>query len=383
MEHTINRPLTAGQRWVLALATLPMIGTGVAGGLGTYSNMTTAFGRSETALGIVAAGEGATFVLAVVMVALTMLGQSSPTPVRIGLWTLPVVASVTGAMVAPTVTEAVIFAVTPLAMCVSAEGVGLVARRIVVYRTGVDAEADRRNADTMRRLAYHRAASQNHPDEKVREKSERAAWKLAARVGVGDSMLGAGLVTVQRDRMTGAADDVLADMFTLRSVTATVTGVTPPVAAPSEPVKPVEVASSPAPTPQVSPGLAPVVPPIAPEAIKGPEPEAVTAPVTPVTAPVTAANEGETDTDEDADEAPAGPTLEELATVADVPVPVPGEALTDAQILVALRHLRHSVNPPMSYRRASVAFRAAGFVGSEARTRRAWSELEEQEADLF
>ena len=260
MEHTINRPLTTGQRWVLALATLPMIGTGVAGGIGTYSNMTTAFGRSETALGIVAAGEGATFVLAVVMVALTMLGQSSPAPVRIGLWTLPVVASVTGAMVAPNVTEAVIFAVTPLAMCVSAEGVGLVARRIVVYRTGVDAEADRRNADTMRRLAYHRAASQNHPDEKVRGKSERAAWKLAARVGVGDSMLGAGLVTVQRDRMTGAADDVLADMFTLRSVTATVTGVTPPVAAPSEPVKPAEVAFSPAQTPQVSPGPAPVAP---------------------------------------------------------------------------------------------------------------------------
>ncbi|WP_234376954.1 hypothetical protein [Streptomyces sp. TP-A0356] len=205
--------LTRGQAWILAAATLPMIGGGVAGAVGTYSNITSVFHRSATALGVVAAGEGATLVLALVLVGLTMLGQTAPAPVRLGLWLLPASASITGAIVAPHPTDAVIFAVTPLAMTVSAEGLGLLARRIVVHRTGVDMEAQRRNAETVQRLAYHRARAANHPSKGARWRSERASWRLAKRVGVGDAELGARLVEVQRDRLCDGADAALADMF--------------------------------------------------------------------------------------------------------------------------------------------------------------------------
>ncbi|MFJ2196005.1 hypothetical protein [Streptomyces violaceusniger] len=202
MNSPPERSLSRGQAYVLGAAAVPMVAFGGMGAWGTYSNITSVFHRSATALGVVAAGEGATLVLALVLVGLTMLGQSAPAAVRIGLWTLPAVASLTGAAVAKSVTEAVVFAVTPMAMCVSAEGMGLLARRIVVYRTGVDAEAQRRNAAVMQRLAYHRARAANHPDEKARNGSELESWKLAKKVGAGDALLGANLVDVQRERMT-------------------------------------------------------------------------------------------------------------------------------------------------------------------------------------
>jgi hypothetical protein len=76
-------------------------------------------------------------------------------------------------------------------------------------------------------------------------------------------------------------------------------------------------------------------------------------------------------------------TLAQLATVAGVPTPQPGEPLTDAQMDVVLRHLRYRNDPPMSYRKAGEAYRKAGFVGSEERVRRAWSALEaREEGDL-
>jgi hypothetical protein len=205
--------LTRGQIAVLTAATLPMVAFGGLGGWGTYANIVSVFDRSATALGVVAAGEGATLVLALVAVGLVMLGQSVPAPVRVGLWALPAVASATGAAVAETVTEAVVFAVTPMAMTVSAEGMGLLARRIVVFRTGVDAEAQRRNAATVQRLAYHRARAANHPSSRSRWLSERASWRLARRVGVGDAQLGARLVEVQRDRLTEGANAALSGMF--------------------------------------------------------------------------------------------------------------------------------------------------------------------------
>ncbi|WP_326658770.1 hypothetical protein [Streptomyces canus] len=68
-------------------------------------------------------------------------------------------------------------------------------------------------------------------------------------------------------------------------------------------------------------------------------------------------------------------TLAQLATVAGVPTPQPGEPLTDAQLDVVLRHLRYREDPPPSYRKAGEAYRKAGFVGSEERVRRAWSAL--------
>ncbi|MGW5479688.1 hypothetical protein [Streptomyces sp. NPDC004008] len=351
MNSIPERSLSRGQACVLGAAAVPMVAFGGLGAVGTYSNITSVFHRSATALGVVAAGEGATLVLALVLVGLTMLGQSSPAAVRIGLWTLPAVASLTGAAVAKTTTEAVVFAVTPMAMCVSAEGMGLLARRIVVYRTGVDAEAQRRNAAVMQRLAYHRARAANHPEEKARNKSELASWKLAEKVGAGDALLGAHLVDVQRERMTAGADAALAGMFAL-PVTAPAPGATP---APETP------AVEPADEEGVTPGVTEEDTQVTPEF------ETVPAgPVTPVTPAVT-----------------PPVTLDEIAAVAGVPTPVTGEPLTDDQLVVVLRHLRYSDDPPLSYRQAVAAFREGGFVGGEQRVRRAWGSLmshEESEA---
>lgn len=232
------KTLTRGQKTVLAAATLPMIGAGGLGAWGTYANITSVFHRSATALGVVAAGEGATLVLALVLVGLTMLGQPSPLAVRAGLWLLPAAASITGILVAPGVKDAIVFAVTPMAMTVSAEGLGLLARRIVVHTTGVDVEAQRRNAATLRRIAYHRARAERHPDKKVRKASALKAWKLMSHVGADDTVLGSGLVGVQRQRITEGADDALADMLTGRPALPELPPAQPPVSPEPEPDEP-------------------------------------------------------------------------------------------------------------------------------------------------
>ncbi|MGW8357676.1 hypothetical protein [Streptomyces wedmorensis] len=74
---------------------------------------------------------------------------------------------------------------------------------------------------------------------------------------------------------------------------------------------------------------------------------------------------------------PAAPQvdLSDLAAVAGVEMPVPGEALTDAQMAVVLRHLRYHDDPPLSYRQAREQYRSAGYVGSEERVRRVWGEV--------
>lgn len=71
--------------------------------------------------------------------------------------------------------------------------------------------------------------------------------------------------------------------------------------------------------------------------------------------------------------------LTDLAIVAGVPTPVPGEPLTDDQMAVVLRHLRYSDDPPLSYRQAREQYRAAGYIGSEERVRRVWSDVIAQE----
>ena len=217
-----GRPLTRAQSIILGTAGVAMVGIGVVGAVGTYTNLTTRF-PGPTALGFVAAGEGATVILALAYVGLTMLGQSSPAAVRLGLWLLPSLASGTGATVAHSVRDAVVYAVTPVAMCVAAEGAGLLARRIVVRTTGTDAEAQRRNAVTMRRLAYERARAANHPRGRTRRRAELASWRLARHVGTGDTALGTHLVTVQRERLAEGADLALAAMFT-PAVTAVTAG---------------------------------------------------------------------------------------------------------------------------------------------------------------
>ncbi|MFJ3618891.1 conjugal transfer protein [Streptomyces iakyrus] len=189
-----------------------MLATGVLGGIGTYSNIGHAYGKG-TALGALAAGEGATAVLALVLLGLTMLGQSSPRIVRAGLWALPAAAAVMGAMAAPDPGRTVIYALTPMGMSVSAEGMAFLARRIVVHTDGRDAENERRTADLVQALAYHRARATQHPSDRVRTWSERKSWRLARKVGVGDTALGSRLLDVQRDRVTAGADAALASMF--------------------------------------------------------------------------------------------------------------------------------------------------------------------------
>lgn len=209
-----RQSLTRVQKAVLGAAFVPMVATGVAGGVGTFTNISRAYGQG-TALGAVAAGEGATAVLALVLLGLTMLGQASPLVVRAGLWALPAAASAMAAMAADDPGRTVIYAVTPMGMCVSAEGMAFLARRIVVHQHGRDAEVERRAAAVVQALAYHRARAANHPDEKVRAESVETSWKLARKVGIGDAALGMRLLDVQRDRVTVGADAALADMFSV------------------------------------------------------------------------------------------------------------------------------------------------------------------------
>ncbi|MDH6226230.1 hypothetical protein [Streptomyces sp. MJP52] len=209
------KQLTTGQKAMLIAATVPMVAAGAFGAWGTYTNVVEEFGRAATAAGVVAAGEGVALILALVMVGLTLLGQSAPLPVRAGLWAAPVAAAITGIAVADTTTEAIVYAVTPMAMTASAEGLGLLARRVVIYVTGVDAEAQRRNAATVQRLAVAQARAANHPDRAARAWATRRSWRLFGRVGVGDQALGADLVDVQRDRLRQGADAALVGMLSL------------------------------------------------------------------------------------------------------------------------------------------------------------------------
>ncbi|MCL6674462.1 conjugal transfer protein [Streptomyces panaciradicis] len=211
MNNT-HKPLSKIQVGVLTAAFVPMLATGVVGGIGTFSNIGHAYGTG-TALGALGAGEGATAVLALVLLGLTMLGQSSPRVIRIGLWALPAAAAVMGAMAAPDTGRTVIYALTPMGMSVSAEGMAFLARRIVVHTDGRDAENERRTADIVQALAYHRARAAHHPVTRVRKRSDRASWRLARKVGVGDAALGSRLLEVQRDRITDGADAALASMF--------------------------------------------------------------------------------------------------------------------------------------------------------------------------
>ncbi|MFE3996538.1 hypothetical protein ACFXPW_33370 [Streptomyces goshikiensis] len=113
---------------------------------------------------------------------------------------------------------------------------------------------------------------------------------------------------------------------------------------------------------------------------EGWEPSAPALTVTPVTAAVTAAVTPVTQVSA----LPGSPavtplTLPELAAVTGVPLPVPGEPLTDAQLGVVLRHLRYATDPVTSYRQASTALRELGYVGSEERVRHMWRAMVAQE----
>lgn len=224
-----SRELTKGQSTVLGAAAVAMVVVGGFGAWGTYSNAVSAFHRQATAAGVVAAGEGLVLILALIMLGRTMLGMPSPAMVRGGMWLAPLSASCIGVAIAADAREAAVYAVTPLAMSGAAEGLGLIARSIVVYRTGVDAEVMRRNADAARQLAYQRAVADGHPGGWKKKLAVRRYWRLAKYVGVGDTELGAGLVDVQRVRVRAGADAALATMY----------GVATPTAEAATPARPV------------------------------------------------------------------------------------------------------------------------------------------------
>ncbi|MFJ4009444.1 conjugal transfer protein [Streptomyces sp. NPDC090026] len=213
MPPTTRRELTRGQTTVLITAGLPMLVIGGLGAWGTYTNIASEFHRSATAAGVVAAGEGLVLVMGLVMLGVTMLGQTAPAPVRIGLWLAPIAAAAVGVAIADGPRETAVYAITPLAMSGAAEGLTFVARRIVVYRDGVDMEVQRRNADAVQALAYQSALATGHPDEETREAARRKAWKLGAHVGLGDPALATDLLAVQRDRLRDGADLALRGMY--------------------------------------------------------------------------------------------------------------------------------------------------------------------------
>jgi hypothetical protein len=210
----VKHTLTKTQKAVLSLALVPMIAVGIMGGYGTYSNISGAYG-SGTAIGALAAGEGATAVLALLLLGLTLLGQSSPLVIRIGLWALPATAAVMGATAATEGTgQTLVYAATPLAITASAEGLAFLVRRIVVATAGRDIEAEARAAAVIRDLAYHQARAAAHPSARVQKRSVRRSWRLARKVGHGDVALGTQLLDVQRTRLVAGADVALERMFT-------------------------------------------------------------------------------------------------------------------------------------------------------------------------
>ncbi|MFJ8677721.1 conjugal transfer protein [Streptomyces sp. NPDC093589] len=216
----MKKPLGWVKISLLAITALVMVGVGILGGVGTYSNLSSRYG-GETALGALGAGEGATAVLALVLLVTTVFNRPSPRLVRFGLWALPAAAAVMGATAAEGTGQTIVYALTPMAITASAESVAYLARLAVVHQEGRDVEGEARAAAVIRDLAYHQARAAAHPDKKVRAKSVKKSWKLAAKVGTGDTTLGSDLLDVQRSRLTQGADIALTRMFTPGASTTT------------------------------------------------------------------------------------------------------------------------------------------------------------------
>ncbi|MFF8697353.1 conjugal transfer protein [Streptomyces sp. NPDC015144] len=207
-----KRKLGWAKKALLGITAAVMVGIGILGGVGTYSNLSHKYG-GETALGALAAGEGATAVLALVMLVTTVFGRSAPRIVRLGLWALPAAAATMGATAAQGTGQTIVYALTPMAITAAAESVGYLARLAVVHVDGHDAEAEARSATLVRDLAYHQARAAAHPEKRTRTRSAKKAWRLAAKVGTGDATLGAALLDVQREKLTQGATVALERMF--------------------------------------------------------------------------------------------------------------------------------------------------------------------------
>lgn len=355
MQRTESPPLAAqgqlGWPTIAAFAALAVIALGIGGvgGWATFQNLVDSTDSRSNAASVVMFGEGGVFLASAVAIGRARLGLPVPLLARAILWVIPAVAVVAGIALADDGKVAVAQALSPLGMTISAEVLSYLTRSILIYQTGVDTEAQRHNAEVMQKLSFQRACAANHPDEDARKKAELKAWKLAAKVGTGDPELGSGLVTVQRERMTEAADDVLKTMFTLPDVTRAVIGK--------------ETA-----TPAVTQGVT------AGEILPPPN------------AQNTQANTGDRDPkngEKDVTQGvPRGVSLTQVAAVEGVETPQPSVPLSDKQLEVVLRWMRHADNPPLSYRQAADQFRSGGYIGSEERVRRTWAELvSREEAD--
>lgn len=218
--------LSKGQVAVLAVAAAPMAAVGVAGAVATYVNMNHVLHRGASALGLVAAGEGATLICALVALAVTLMGQHTPATVRAGMWLVPLGAAGVGLALAPSTSEAVVMAFTPLAMTAAGEGVAFVARRVVAYRTGVDIEQQRRSG----LLLWHANRAANGRGL-GRFLSKAAVWRLTRKFAETDSQLSVQLGEIQRFRISQGADGNLAAVLSGAEKT--------PVRPAVDPVKPV------------------------------------------------------------------------------------------------------------------------------------------------
>jgi hypothetical protein len=205
------KKLSKGQVTVLVVAAILMTAVGATGIIATYVNMNNALHRSASAAGLVAAGEGATFISALVALAVTLMGQHTPMVARLGMWVIPMVASGVGVALAPTHTDRVVMAITPLAMTAAGEGITFVARRVVAYRTNVDIEQRRRSG----LLLWHanRAANGSKLGRKL---STAAVWRLSKQFASTDGQLSVQLGEIQRYRISDGMDANLAAILTKR-----------------------------------------------------------------------------------------------------------------------------------------------------------------------
>lgn len=200
----MNR-LTKGQVAVLVITTLPMAGAGVAGAIASYFNFAGVLASKSNALSLVLAGEGVAGICAFVSLAVTLMGQHTPNVVRAGLWLIPLTASVAGVIIAPDTNTRVVMGLSPLAMTAAGEGIALVARRIVAFRTGVDIEQQRRSG----LLLWHanRAANGGAIGKRI---SKAAVWRLTRAFAETDTQMSVQLGEVQRYRIGEGADANLA-----------------------------------------------------------------------------------------------------------------------------------------------------------------------------
>lgn len=208
MDEKKKNGMGKGQILVLVAACAPMAAVGIAGAVATFVNMDRILNSGASALGMVAAGEGATLICALVALAVTLMGQHTPTVVRLGMWLLPLVAAVAGVAMASGTNEMIMMAVTPMAMTAAGEGVAFVARRVVAHRTGVDIEQQRRSG----LLLWHANRATNGSGL-GRWISQGAVWRLTKAFAETDNQLSVQLGEIQRYRIADGADANLAHVL--------------------------------------------------------------------------------------------------------------------------------------------------------------------------